>query len=78
MRLSSVKFDLSVRSVRMVGSVDKGSGRIPLESVANGLSRLIHVHACFNIFSSELILFHIFTTLSAMLLFINFIVFIPP
>jgi hypothetical protein len=39
-------YDLSVGSVRTVGSGDKDRGSVSLESEANELSCLIHVHAC--------------------------------
>jgi hypothetical protein len=49
--MASVKFDLSVGLTRMIELVDKGSGTVPLECIANGLSGLIQVYACSIIFS---------------------------
>jgi hypothetical protein len=64
-------------SVRTVGLVDKKSGTVLLESIANRLSCLILVHAYFIISSQELSLFHMFAIFSSVYMFISFISIIP-
>jgi hypothetical protein len=55
LRLPSVKSHLLMGSVRSTGSVNRRSGTVLVESVANKLSRSIHVLAHFILFSQELI-----------------------